>query len=95
MLFAYSHGSRGYRHCSLKYLIVDIMGTSTVDIMATSTGLLNPPPWDESTKEFSLWLKEIKAWKLATKNVSALKNVHGLQLVLNLPEGSENTQTFI
>ena len=81
MLFAYSHGSRGYRHCSYKYLMVVIM--------ATSTGLLNPPPWDESTKEFSLWLKEIKAWKLATKDVSALKNVHGLQLVLNLPEGSE------
>ena len=60
-----------------------------VVIMATSTGLLKPPPWDESTKEFSLWLKEIKAWKLATKDVSTLKNVHGLQLVLNLPEGSE------
>ena len=57
--------------------------------MATSTGLLNPPSWDESTKEFSLWFKEIKAWKLATKDVSALKNTHGLQLVLNLPEGSE------
>ena len=57
--------------------------------MATSTGLLNPPLWDESIKEFSLWLKEIKAWKLATKDVSVLKNVHGLQLVLNLPEGSE------
>ena len=27
--------------------------------------------------------------KLATKDVSGLKNVHGLQLVLNLPEGSE------
>ena len=57
--------------------------------MATSTGLLNPPLWDESIKEFSLWLKEIKAWKLATKDVSVLKNVHGLQLVLNLPKGSE------
>ena len=51
--------------------------------MATLTGLLNPPLWDESTKEFSLWLKEIKAWKLATKDVSALKNVYGLQLMFN------------
>ena len=27
--------------------------------------------------------------KLATKDVSVLKNVHGLQLVLNLAEGSK------
>ena len=58
-------------------------------IIATSTGLLNPPLRDESTKEFPLWLKETKAWKLNIKEVSALKNVHGLRLVLNLPEGSE------
>ena len=31
----------------------------------------------------------MKAWKLAKKDVLVLKNVHGLQLVLNLPEGSE------
>ena len=54
-----------------------------------SSGFLNPPQWDEKHKEFSLWLREVKAWKLATSGVAGLKNVHGLQLALHLPEGSE------
>ena len=40
-------------------------------------------------KDFELWLREIKAWKVATSNVVGLKDVHGLQLALHLPEGSE------
>ena len=40
-------------------------------------------------KDFELWLKEVKAWKVATSNVVGLKDVHGLQLALHLPEGCE------
>ena len=52
-------------------------------------GILNPPQWDENNKEFSLWLREAKAWKVATSGVSGLKDVHGLQLALHLPDGTE------
>ena len=54
-----------------------------------SSGFLNPPQWDEENKEFSLWLREVKAWKEATAGVAGLKNVHGLQLALHLPNSSE------
>lgn len=54
-----------------------------------NSGFLNPPQWDEENKEFSLWLREVKAWKEATAAVAGLKNVHGLQLALRLPNGSE------
>ena len=54
-----------------------------------ATGFLNPPLWDENNKEFSLWLREAKAWKEATSAVTGLKEVHGLQLALHLPDGSE------
>ena len=54
-----------------------------------ASGFLNPPQWNEKNKEFSLWLREVKAWKLATSSVAGLKNAHALQLALHLPEGSE------
>lgn len=50
---------------------------------------MSPPKWDESNKQFDLWLREVKAWKAATENVTGLKDVHGLQLALHLPENSE------
>ena len=60
-----------------------------------ASGFLNPPQWDKKRKDFTLWLREVKAWKLATASVTGLKNVHGLQLALHLPEGSEiRTQIF-
>ena len=54
-----------------------------------ASGIMSPPKWDEKMKDFELWLREIKAWKVATSNVVGLKDVHGLQLALHLPEGSE------
>lgn len=54
-----------------------------------ASGFLNPPQWDEKSKDFTIWLREVKAWKLATAGVTGLKDVHGLQLALHLPEGSE------
>jgi len=33
---------------------------------------------------------KVKAWKAETQGVSGLKDVHGLQLALHLPDGSEN-----
>ena len=60
-----------------------------------SSGFMNPPRWDESTKTFELWLREVKVWKAATDKVTGLSGVHGLQLALHLPEGSEiRTQVF-
>ena len=54
-----------------------------------ASGFLSPPLWDETHKEFSLWLREAKAWKEATASETGLKEVHGLQLALYLPNGSE------
>ena len=54
-----------------------------------ASGIMNPPKWDEKMKDFELWLREVKAWKVATSNMVGLKDVHGLQLALHLPEGSE------
>ena len=54
-----------------------------------ASGIMSPPKWDEKMKHFELWLREVKAWKVATSNVVGLKDVHGLQLALHLPEGSE------
>ena len=54
-----------------------------------ASGIISPPKWDEKMKDFELWLREVKAWKVATSNVVGLKDVHGLQLALHLPEGSE------
>ena len=31
----------------------------------------------------------MKAWKVATKGISGLKDVHGLQLVLHLPDDTQ------
>lgn len=36
-----------------------------------------------------MWLQWVKAWKIVTQEVPAWKYVHGAQVVLNLPEGSE------
>ena len=63
--------------------------TVLLNKMATSGGFLNPPAWDEKTKDFEFWLREVHAWKKATANVTGLKGVHSLQLALHLPEGSE------
>ena len=31
---------------------------------------MSPPKWDEKMKDFELqWLKEVRAWKVATSNV--------------------------
>ena len=54
-----------------------------------ASGFLSPPKWDEGSKSFDMWLREAKAWKVATAHVTGLKDVHGLQLALHLPEGSE------
>ena len=54
-----------------------------------ASGFMNLILWDEKNKEFSLWLREAKAWKCTTESITGLKNVHGLQLALHLPEGSE------
>jgi len=43
----------------------------------------------KKNKEFMIWLREAKAWKEATSAVTGLKEVHGLQLALHLPDGSE------
>ena len=50
---------------------------------------MNPPLSDEKNKEFLLWLRVALAWKCTTESINELKNVHGLQLALHLPEGSE------
>ena len=50
---------------------------------------MSPPKWDEKMKDFELWLRKVKAWKVSTSNVVGLKDVHGLQLALHLPEGSD------
>ena len=50
---------------------------------------MNPPLWDEKNKESLLWLRVALAWKCTTESINELKNVHGLQLALHLPEGSE------
>ena len=36
-----------------------------------------------------MWLREVKSWRVATLEVKSLKDVHGLQLALHLPEGTE------
>ena len=54
-----------------------------------ASGIMSPLKWDEKMKDFELWLRVVKAWKVATSNVVGLKDVHGLQLPLHLPEGSE------
>ena len=54
-----------------------------------SSGFLNPPKWDDSNKNFDMWLREAEAWKVVKATVNGLKDVHGLQLALHLPEGSE------
>ena len=51
-----------------------------------ASGIMSPPKWDEKMKDFQLWLREVKAWKVSRSNVV---DVHGLQLTLHLPEGSE------
>ena len=50
---------------------------------------MSPPKWDDKMKDFELWLREVKACKVATSNEVGLKDVHGLQLALHLDEGSE------
>ena len=55
--------------------------------MAQSGGLLNPPTWGASS--FELWIKQVKAWKVATTSVPGLKDVHAIQLALHLPEHSD------
>ena len=55
----------------------------------SSTGSLSPPEWDDVHESFDTWLKELNAWKWATRNVAGLKDVHGLQLALHLPKGTE------
>ena len=60
-----------------------------------ASGIMSPPKWDEGGKQFDLWLREVKAWKAATEHVTGLKNVHGLQLALHLPDNSEiRSQVF-
>ena len=39
-----------------------------------------------------MWLQEAIAWKCATKGINSLKRVHGFQLALYFPEGSEIRQ---
>ena len=56
--------------------------------MSTS-GVMDPPKWDESMKDFEMWLAEVHLWKQATQNVPWLKDSHGATLTLGLPEGSE------
>ena len=46
--------------------------------------------WEE--QGISTWLREAKAWKCATSKVTGLKDVHGLQLALHMPERSEIRQ---
>ena len=58
--------------------IKDLLG------LVMASGTMSPPKRDEKMKGFELWLTEVKAWK-----VVGLKDVHGLQLALHLPEGSE------
>lgn len=54
-----------------------------------SSGLLNPPQWDEKNKDFALWLCEVRAWELATEGVPGVKDNHALQLALHLPESGQ------
>ena len=54
-----------------------------------ASSVTDPPKWDESTKDFEMWLTEVKVWKLSTANVPWLKDSHAATLVLRLPEGSE------
>lgn len=60
-----------------------------VVVLANSKGLLKPPLWDESGKEFSLWIQKFKPWKNTTQDRPALKNLHDKQIASNLPEGIE------
>ena len=54
-----------------------------------ASGFMSPSLWYEKNKEFSLWLREAKAWKCVKESITGLKNVHGLQLALDFPESSE------
>ena len=48
----------------------------------------NLPLRDEINKETSFLLREAKTWKFTAENINRLKKLYGLQLVLQLPEGS-------
>ena len=50
-----------------------------------ASGIMNLPKWDEKMKDFELWPREVKAWKVVTSNMVAMgqKDVHGLQLALH------------
>ena len=54
-----------------------------------TSGFMKPPLWDENNKEFSVWFRQAKVRKCATESTIRLKNAHGLQLALHLPEGIE------
>ena len=54
-----------------------------------ASALMNPPKWDEKSKRFDTWLREVKVWKAATDKAPGLSGVHGLQLALHLPENSD------
>ena len=75
--------------------IFSLVAVSDNDTPMASSSITNPPRWDEKTKAFDLWLREVKVWKLATGHITSLTDMHGLQLALHLPEGSEiRTQVF-
>ena len=48
---------------------------------------VNSPLWDDKSKGLSLWLLEVKIWKCTMEDMNSLEGVHGLQLMLHLPNG--------
>ena len=42
-----------------------------------ASGIMSPPKWDQKMKDFELWLRKVKAWKVETSNVVSLKDVNG------------------
>ena len=50
---------------------------------------MNPPLWDEKKQNFCIGSEKPKHGNVQAESINELKNVYGLQLALQSPEGSE------
>ena len=87
----------------LNYIYINQIENSVFNLLIGNGGWLRnktqygikickSPLYNEKYKHFSLWLRQVKTWKCATKDINGLKEIYGLQLALHLPEGeSEGT----
>ena len=53
-----------------------------------ASGIMDPPKWDQKMKDFGLWIREVKAWKVATNFYQSystqLKRYYGLPMMYKL-----------